>query len=89
MSENNNILEESLEFYQNLYSKTCVSPIQIQNYLKKFKSSETLNKKDREICDKAISKVELREIVKNLRCNKAPGLDGLTNESYQTFLEQT
>ena len=85
VSEKNNILEESLKFYQNLYSKTRVSPIQIHNYLGKFKSLKTLNKKDREICDKVISKVELREIVKNLKCNKAPGLDGLTNEFYQTF----
>ena len=53
--------------------------------MRNFKSSKTLNKEDRETCDKAISKVELREIVKNLRCNKAPGLDGLTNEFYQTF----
>ena len=85
VSENNNILDESLKFYQNLCSKTCVSPIQIRNYLVKFKSSKTLNKKDSQICDKAISKVELRKIVKKLRCKKAPGLDGLTNDFNQTF----
>ena len=85
MFENNDILEESVKFYQNLYSKTCVSPQQIQNYLGKNRSIKTLNKREREFCDKEISKAELREIVKNLKCNKAPGLDGLTNEFYQTF----
>ena len=37
------------------------------------------------MCEEDISKSELREVIKNLKRNKAPGLDGLTNEFYQAF----
>ena len=45
----------------------------------------SLNKDDRKLCEEDISKSELREVIKNLKRNKAPGLDGLTNEFYQVF----
>ena len=47
-----------------------------------------MNEDDKKFCDQEISKTELRDIVKNLKRNKAPGLDGLTNEFYQTFWDK-
>ena len=85
VNENNKILEETTKYYQSLYSGENVSLEKINNYLQKFQNLKKVNKEQQNFCDKAISKNELREVVKNLKKNKAPGLDGLTNEFYQTF----
>ena len=83
--KNNEILEEATKYYQRLYSNKNISNIKINNYFNQFANIRSLNKDDRKLCEEDISKSELREVIKNLKRNKAPGLDGLTNEFYQAF----
>ena len=70
---------------KDLYSNKNISNIKINNYLNQFADLRLLKKDDRKLCEEDISKSELREVIKNLKRNKAPGLDGLTNDFYQAF----
>ena len=85
VDENNKILEETTKYYKRLYSDENTSIKNINSYLQKFKNLRKVNEEQKKFCDQVISKGELSEVVKNLKKNKAPGLDGLTNEFYQTF----
>ena len=81
------ILNETVKFYNNLYSKANVNNRTIESYFKRVRPKVTLNNHEKKFCDAKITKKEFSDIVQSLKRNKSPGLDGLTAEFYQTFWE--
>ena len=77
-----------MKYYENLYKQADIADENIRGYLQNITFCKSLDEKDRQLCDKIISKQDLKQVVQNLKKNKAPGLDGLSNEFYQTFWEQ-
>ena len=82
------ILNETVKFYNNLYSRTNVNNRNIDSFFERVKPKVILNDHEKQFCDANITKEELSDIVHSLKQNKSPGLDGLTSEFYQTFWEE-
>ena len=51
--------------------------IKLIQKIEKFVSDE-----EKEMCEKEISSLELNSAIKNLKCEKSPGLDSIQNEFY-------
>ena len=78
-----------MKYYENLYKQADIADENIRGYLQNIIFCKSLDEKDRQLCDKIISKQDLKQVVQNLKKNKAAGFkDGLSNEFYQTFWEQ-
>ena len=60
----------------------------IQQHIKKISFSR-LNQEEIEIMNISITNAEIETVIKNLPQNKSPGPDGITEEFYQTFKEET
>jgi len=67
--------QESLEYYKNLLQKKTESEIP-------HKAFDNLEESplDKEYLNKPISKEEIKEAIKQLRTNKSPGIDNISNE---------
>ena len=85
VNTNNDILGEMCNFYENLYTSKNINDNDIDNYLQSIDIEKTLNDEEKLFCDKFPSLEECTDAVMNLKPNKSPGLDGLTNEFYKTF----
>lgn len=68
-----------------MYKSDGSSPDDIHHYLNSIETIPKVSEKDLEWCDKPISFEELSKAVNSLKCNKSPGLDGLTSDFYKTF----
>ena len=88
VTNDTDILKESLNFYKNLYKQTGISKHKIEKYFQKLFPKNTLNQNEKTFCDNLISKEELNCVVSKLKTNKSPGLDGLTGEFYQRFWDK-
>ena len=79
------ILSECAEYYKALYTSNSPNKDEIKKYLSETNFTKNLSDEDSRKCENDISIVECETIVKTLKLNKSPGLDGLTGEFYQTF----
>ena len=69
-----NVLKITAEFYRDLYTKqNCDENIQ-KELLNNV--SKSLSATDKELCDDAISLIQLENAMKELPLHKSPGLDG-------------
>ena len=78
------ILDTAKAFYQRLYQTNNVDLMNIQNYLAGVNPT-TLTAEQNDILEHDITPDDLDEVIHNLKCNKSPGLDGLTAEFYKHF----
>ena len=69
-------------------TKADIAEENIRGYLQNTTFCKSLDEKDKQLCEKIITKQDLKQVLQNLKKNKAPSLDSLSNEFYQTFWEQ-
>ena len=60
---------------------------EMDRFLEKF-NLPRLNQEEIEIMSNPITSTEIESVIKNLPKNKSSGLDGFTEEFYQTFREE-
>ena len=60
---------------------------EMDRFLDKF-NFPRLNQEEIEIMNNPITSYEIEAVIKNLPKNKSPGLDGFTEEFYQTFRQE-
>ena len=85
--EKDEILHLVRVFYENLYSqKEVIDNFEgINKSFSFFKDIPKLDENNRKLCEGNITKKECVEVLKEMKCNKAPGNDGFTTEFYCTF----
>ena len=79
------ILDCAATFYGKLYQSTNPCKKDIDNYLKQIKAEKKLSVEESNSCDGKISYDECKTIIKLMKDNRAPGLDGISVEFYKTF----
>ena len=83
--DDNRLLEHINKFYENLYSSQYPNTDEVKSYIENINVPNILSEKEKEDCDSVINVTELENAVKNMKNNKAPGLDGLPVEFYKIF----
>lgn len=81
------ILQETEQFYCNLY-KSKTNPNAQQNNINKFLDNQyinALNEEEKNNCEGNITYDEIIEIIKIMKQNKSPGIDGIPVELYIYF----
>ncbi len=79
------ILEICKDFYNDLYASRNLPKTEIKRYMSKLKMPKKLTSEQISICDGKINTNECDKVIKDLKKNKSPGLDGITAEFYQQF----
>ena len=79
------ILEEAVNFYKGLYESSKPPTQHVKQYVTETLNIRMLNDEDREKCEGQIQKKECEMVMKHMKKNKSPGLDGIPLEFYQTF----
>ncbi len=79
----NEILKTQVNFYKNLYKKEQLVEEAVETLLSKI--NQTLSKEDKETCEKDITKSEIDNVIKELKKDSSPGLDGLNYEFYKEY----
>ena len=79
------ILNETQNFYQNLYTSENINDQYIEEYLNNTIFSKTLSQDDSSYCDGYIDKKECTKALFIMGNDKSPGIDGLPIEFYKTF----
>ncbi len=79
------ILNEIRMFYGDLYKSERPSRKNIVNYLNTIPVTKTLNDIEKEICDSEITEEECKQVIRHMKENKSPGMDGLPIEFYKIF----
>ena len=82
ISEQENILEEVHNFYNNLYSFKNVQDINLDH---RKTGAVTLNEEENQKLEGEISLTEIATTLKNMKNNKSPGPDGFTTEFFKFF----
>ena len=83
--DNEGILDICNEFYSDLYASKRIPDRDIDEYLNKTKTNKMLSEEEKEICEGKITLDECDNVIKTMKSNKSPGLDGLTAEFYKQF----
>ncbi len=78
-----NILHEQKEFYRTLFSTEGIDACAANNLLGNIDVS--LDENEKVECDVNISKNELSEQVKTLKCGTSPGMDGISSLFYKMY----
>ena len=79
------ILNETKFFYQNLYKKMNIVPVNLNNII--FNQPK-LSDLEKETLEGKIHYQEALSIVNNMKNNKSPGNSGFTSEFYKTFFNK-
>ena len=79
----NNILEEQYKFYSELMSSEGWNRESAQKLLGNV--DKTITKEELELCEKNITKLELKQAMKALKLGKSPGFDSIPSEFYKKF----
>jgi hypothetical protein len=79
------IINETVNFYQNLYNPSEVPENDINDFLSEIDVRHILTDDESESCEGQITEDECTYVVEKMGVNKAPGLDGLTSEFYKCF----
>ena len=80
----NDILIECEKFYSNLYQTKNPNLENIEQYLQDTPIHK-LNVEDKNICEGIITNAECKNVLKYMKLNKSPGIDGLSTEFYKEF----
>ena len=76
-------METATNFYSKLYSKDNCQTEVINEYIESVNLSNTVSIDDKNLCDKSITEKEVYTIIKDLKNEKSPGLDGIIPEFYK------
>ncbi len=79
------ILKEATNFYKRLYKSSNPKSQDVEQYVTQTLNMKVLNDEDRDKCEGQIQKKECEMVMKHMKKNKSPGLDGIPLEFYQTF----
>uniref|UniRef100_A0A803TMB0 Reverse transcriptase domain-containing protein n=1 Tax=Anolis carolinensis TaxID=28377 RepID=A0A803TMB0_ANOCA len=82
------ILEVSREFFEELYKKEEVNPDNISQYLGELQLPK-ITEQQRESLNREITIEEIRKTLKTMKPNKAPGPDGFPVCFYKTLQEES
>ena len=85
MHETVDILKETVDFYQSLYSAQDINIEEIEDYLNNITNIETLSPEESLICEHEVSIEECSSVINKMGKNKSPGYDGLPSEFYKVF----
>jgi hypothetical protein len=85
ISKTSDIINAMCNFHENLYSSQNISDDEINEYLESVELENEISDDDIQFCEEFPSLEECTEAVQALKLNKAPELDGLTNEFYKVF----
>ena len=85
ISDNNQLLNKIHSFYQTLFKSDGIKSEIIDRYLNDIKVESVLTEEDASLCEGKITKEECNIIVSELKSNKSPGLDGISQEFYKFF----
>lgn len=85
LTTDRDIIEEASKFYENLYSSQKPTSSSIDDYLKDITLKNSLSDSEKQECEGTITLDECDNVLKNMKLNKSPGLDGLPFEFYKTF----
>ena len=81
------ILSETSKFYQDLYT-TKTNPNDYQDLLDTFLSNthiRHLDEDQKQGCEGNITTDEIKQVLKNMKPDKTPGIDGIPMEFYKLF----
>ena len=88
VTHDDDILESAAQFYERLYSSSKTDANEIKKYLQETYINKTLTSDEAKLCEGYINSNECSDVIKKLKLNKSPGLDGLTAEFYKTFWDE-
>ncbi len=77
------ILERQREFYTELYKETEIDREAVDDMLRNV--TDTLDESEVNACDANIQYDEVEQVVKGLRGECSPGIDGIINEFYKMY----
>ena len=79
------ILKESVDFYQTLYSKQSIDRDLFGSFFDNIHSNNILNDSDANVCEGIVTPDECFKALESMARNKSPGYDGIPTEFYVTF----
>lgn len=82
-----NILQEVVNFYTDLYATKQIRDEVMNDYLDNTNLESTLSESDITLCEGMLTMQECTDVIKKMKKNKSPGNDGLPVEFYLTFWE--
>jgi len=82
------ILNYANKFYSDLYTSTQPCPQDIVKYLSDVNVFNILSDEDKKECEGLVNIDECEKVIKFMKLNKSPGLDGLPVEFYQIFWDE-
>ena len=88
VENDNEIIKEIVSFYKQLYTSTNPNIDDIKDYLMNTHMVNILSNDEKKTCEGTVTKQECSEVLKHMKNNKAPGLDGIPIEFYKTFWDQ-
>ena len=84
----NEILYQIKQYYQNLYSTTNPDQTSTNRYIRETPLRKKLTNEQKSVCDGDINEEECTNCLFTMKLNKSPGLDGLSVEFYKKFWDQ-
>ncbi len=85
ISNDEGILKETGGYYDTLFETKNIPQEDINNYLDDLDFENKLTDSQKNKCDEKITTAEVSKVIKNLKCGKSPGCDGLTPEFYKKY----
>ena len=79
------ILNETRSFYEKLFKSKHPEVGEIKQYLNNITLRNILSEHDKQMCDEAINEKECETVLRYMKDNKSPGIDGIPVEFYKTF----
>jgi hypothetical protein len=76
------ILQETMNFYEKLYSRQPVEDVNLSTLVN---DTVKLNEEEKESLEGLITLAEAHAALRNMKNNKSPGSDGFTTEFYKCF----
>ena len=80
-----NIIEEQVRFYTDLYSSKAQPTNKVKEYINAINFPNKLSNQDNELISNEISFEECDTVVSKMKKNISPGSDGLTSNFYKEF----
>ena len=85
MEDDVGILNELVKFYKRLYTSSNPKIEDIKTYLGNTQMDSILSNIDKDRCEGLITTNECYKVLKHMKNNKSPGLDGIPIEFYKVF----
>ncbi len=85
LDDNETIMQEFFDFYEELYDEKVTDEVEKQQILDRFEKEKHFAEKMIRRMKKPISEIEVTSAIRSLNKKSAPGPDGLTTLLYQQF----